>query len=135
MLNKLDDIVDLITGSLVLFSSIGLFALTLNARYTHAIGRVRDIYDDLKKSDEAIKLAKELKVMVLRCHLLKWSFGLLLCSGISSGIFLLSSIFFRYLGYFNEDTLLVIVVFSVFFLFIDVMASLKATLIHIEISK
>jgi hypothetical protein len=142
MLNKLDDIVDLITGSLVLFSSIGLFALTLNARYTHAIGRVRDIYDDLKNSDEAIKLAKELKVMVLRCHLLKWSFGLLLCSGISSGIFLLSSIFFRYLGYFNEDTLLVIVVFSVFFifssmifLFIDVMASLKATLIHIEISK
>jgi hypothetical protein len=142
MPNKLDDIVDLITGSLVLFSSIGLFALTLNARYTHAIGRVRDIYDDIKKSDEAIKLAKELKVMVLRCHLLKWSFGLLLCSGISSGIFLLSSIFFRYLGYFNEDTLLVIVVFSVFFifssmifLFIDVMASLKATLIHIEISK
>ena len=142
MLNKLDDIVDLITGSLVLFSSIGLFALTLNARYTHAIGRVRDIYDDLKNSDEAIKLAKELKVMVLRCHLLKWSFGLLLCSGISSGIFLLSSIFFRYLGYFNEDTLLIIVVFSVFFifssmifLFIDVMASLKATLIHIEISK
>jgi hypothetical protein len=142
MLNKLDDIVDLITGSLVLFSSIGLFALTLNARYTHAIGRVRDIYDDLKNSDEAIKLAKELKVMVLRCHLLKWSFGLLLCSGISSGIFLLSSIFFRYLGYFNEDTLLVIVIFSVFFifssmifLFIDVMASLKATLIHIEISK
>jgi hypothetical protein len=142
MLNKLDDIVDLITGSLVLFSSIGLFALTLNARYTHAIGRVRDIYDDLKNSDEAIKLAKELKVMVLRCHLLKWSFGLLLCSGISSGIFLLSSIFFRYLGYFNEDTLLVIVILSVFFifssmifLFIDVMASLKATLIHIEISK
>jgi Protein of unknown function (DUF2721) len=142
MLNKLDDIVDLITGSLVLFSSIGLFALTLNARYTHAIGRVRDIYDDLKNSDEAIKLAKELKVMVLRCHLLKWSFGLLLCSGISSGIFLLSSIFFRYLGYFNEETLLFIVVFSVFFifssmifLFIDVMASLKATLIHIEISK
>jgi len=45
MPSKLDDIVDLITGSLVLFSSIGLFALTLNARYTHAIGRVRDIYD------------------------------------------------------------------------------------------
>lgn len=48
MPSKLDDIVDLITGSLVLFSSIGLFALTLNARYTHAIGRVRDIYDDIK---------------------------------------------------------------------------------------
>ena len=47
--SRLDGIVDLITGSLVLFSSIGLFALTLNARYTHAAGRVRDIYDDLQK--------------------------------------------------------------------------------------
>ena len=33
----------------------------------------------------AIKLAKELKVMVLRCHLLKWSFGLLLC-GSANGV-------------------------------------------------
>ena len=47
--SRLDGIVDLITGSLILFSSIGLFALTLNARYTHAVGRVRDIYDDLQK--------------------------------------------------------------------------------------
>ena len=75
MLNKLDDMVDLITGSLVLFSSIGLFALTLNTRYTHAIGRVRDIYEELKRSEESDKLAKELTVMVFRCHLLKWSFG------------------------------------------------------------
>jgi hypothetical protein len=142
MLNKLDDMVDLITGSLVLFSSIGLFALTLNTRYTHAIGRVRDIYEELKRSDESDKLAKELTVMVFRCHLLKWSFGLLLCSGISSGMFLLGSIIFRSLGYFTEDALLIIVVSSVIFifssmifLFIDVMSSLKATLIHIEILK
>ena len=47
--SRLDSIVDLITDSLILFSSIGLFALTLNARYTHAAGRVRDIYDDLQK--------------------------------------------------------------------------------------
>jgi hypothetical protein len=142
MLNKLDDMVDLITGSLVLFSSIGLFALTLNTRYTHAIGRVRDIYEELKRSEESDKLAKELTVMVFRCHLLKWSFGLLLCSGISSGMFLLGSIIFRSLGYFTEDALLIIVVSSVIFifssmifLFIDVMSSLKATLIHIEILK
>ena len=142
MLNNLDDMVDLITGSLVLFSSIGLFALTLNTRYTHAIGRVRDIYEELKRSEESDKLAKELTVMVFRCHLLKWSFGLLLCSGISSGMFLLGSIIFRSLGYFTEDALLIIVVSSVIFifssmifLFIDVMSSLKATLIHIEILK
>ena len=63
MLSRLDSIVNLITSSLVLFSSIGLFALTLNARYTHAIGRVREIYDDLQKSHEATKLAKELNAM------------------------------------------------------------------------
>ena len=139
MLSKLDSIVNLITGSLVLFSSIGLFALTLNARYTHAIGRVREIYDELKKSHEADKLAKELDAMVYRCHILKWSFGLLLCSSITSGIFLLGSIFSRFVVYISEGTLILFVVFSVLFifssmvfLFIDVIASLKATLIHIE---
>lgn len=139
MLSRLDGIVDLITGSLVLFSSIGLFALTLNARYTHAIGRVRDIYDDLQKSHEATKLAKELNAMVYRCHVLKWSFGLLLCSAISSGVFLLGSIFSRYIGPLSDEVLILFVVFSVLFifssmvfLFVDVLASLKSTLIHIE---
>jgi len=139
MFSKLDSIVALITGSLVLFSSIGLFALTLNARYTHAIGRVRDIYDDLQKSHEASKLAKELNMMVYRCHILKWSFGLLLCSAISSGVFLLGSIFSRFVGHISEEALIIFVVFSVLFifssmvfLFVDVLASLKATLIHIE---
>ncbi|HEY5141556.1 MAG TPA: DUF2721 domain-containing protein [Methylococcales bacterium] len=134
-----DGIVHLVTGSLVLFSSIGLFALTLNARYTHAIGRVRDIYDDLQKSHEAAKLAKELNMMVYRCQILKWSFGLLLCSAISSGVFLLGSILSRYLGHISDETLIIFVVFSVLFifssmvfLFVDVLASLKATLIHIE---
>ena len=134
-----DGIVHLVTGSLVLFSSIGLFALTLNARYTHAIGRVRDIYDDLQKSHEAAKLAKELNMMVYRCQILKWSFGLLLCSAISSGVFLLGSILSRYLGHISDEALIIFVVFSVLFifssmvfLFVDVLASLKATLIHIE---
>jgi len=142
MLSRLDSIVNLITGSLVLFSSIGLFALTLNARYTHAIGRVREIYDILQKSHEATKLAKELNAMVYRCHVLKWSFGLLLCSSITSGVFLLGSIFSRFVGYIREEVLILFVVFSVLFifssmvfLFVDVLASLKATLIHIEKQK
>lgn len=139
MLGRFDGIVDLITGSLVLFSSIGIFVLTLNARYTHAIGRVREIYDDLQQGHNAAKLAKELNMMVLRCHLLKWSFGLLLCSALSSGVFLLGSIFSKFIGYINAEALILFVVFSVLFifssmvfLFIDVLASLKATLIHIE---
>jgi hypothetical protein len=137
--SELDSIVHLVTGSLVLFSSIGLFALTLNARYTHAIGRVRELYDDLQKSHEASKLARELNAMVFRCQLLKWSFGVLLCSALSSGVFLLGSIYSRFIGHISDGALIIFVVFSVLFifssmliLFVDVVASLKATLIHIE---
>lgn len=142
MLSKLDGIVELVTGSLVLFSSIGIFVLTLNARYTHAIGRVRDIYAELKISPEREKLEKELNMMVFRCHVLKWSFALLLCSAISSGIFMLASIYSRFTEQIHSEFLILFVVFSVLFifssmvcLFIDVLVSLKATMIHIERTK
>jgi hypothetical protein len=142
MLSRLDGIVELVTGSLVLFSSIGIFVLTLNARYTHAIGRVRDIYTELKANQEPEKLEKELNVMVYRCHVLKWSFALLLCSAISSGIFMLSSIYSRFTEQIHAEILIIFVVFSVLFifssmvcLFIDVLASLRATMIHIERAK
>ncbi len=142
MLSKLDGIVELITGSLVLFSSIGIFVLTLNARYTHAIGRVRDLYEELKAGQNAEKLTKELNAMVYRCHVLKWSFGLLLCSAISSGVFMLGSIALRFTERISAEVLILFVVFSVLFifssmvcLFIDVLASLRATMIHIERAK
>ncbi len=134
-----ESVVNLVTNSLVLFSSIGIFVLTLNARYTHAISRVREIFDHLKLSHESEKIEKELNTMVFRCHLLKWSFGLLLCSAISSGMFLLGSIFSRFNENINPDLLIIFVVLSVLFifssmvfLFWDVLTSLKATLIHIE---
>jgi hypothetical protein len=139
MLAKLDGIVELVTSSLVLFSSIGIFVLTLNARYTHAIGRVREIYDMLKTSQNVEKLEKELDAMVYRCQVLKWSFGLLLCSAISSGVFMLGSISSHFIVQISAEVLVLFVVFSVLFifssmvcLFIDVLASLKATMIHIE---
>lgn len=142
MLSKLDGIVELITSSLVLFSSIGIFVLTLNARYTHAIGRVRDLYTELKTSQEPEKMERELNAMVYRCHVLKWSFGLLLCSAISSGVFMLGSVALRFTDQISAEVLILFVVFSVLFifssmvcLFIDVLASLKATMIHIERAK
>lgn len=142
MLPKLDGIVELVTSSLVLFSSIGIFVLTLNARYTHAIGRLRDIYEELKTSSTAEKLEKELNAMVYRCQVLKWSFGLLLCSAISSGVFMLGSISSRFTDQISAEVLVVFVVLSVLFifssmvcLFIDVLASLRATMIHIERAK
>jgi hypothetical protein len=142
MLSRLDGIVELVTSSLVLFSSIGIFVLTLNARYTHAISRVRELYEEMKVSEEAKKLEIELTSMVYRCHVLKWSFGLLLCSSISSGVFMLGSIALRFTDKISAEILIMFVVFSVLFifssmvcLFIDVLASLRATLIHIERTK
>ncbi len=139
MTGNLEGIVTLVTGSLVLFSSIGLFALTLNARYTHAIGRVREIYEEMQKSHDTTKLAKELNMMVYRCQILKWSFGLLLCSALSSGMFLLGSIFSSFIAHISEEFLILFVVLcvlfifsSMVFLFLDVLTSLKSTLIHIE---
>ena len=142
MLSRLDGIVELVTSSLVLFSSIGIFVLTLNARYTHAISRVRELYEEMKVSADSKKLEIELNSMVRRCHVLKWSFGLLLCSAISSGVFVLGSIALRFTDKISAEVLILFVVFSVLFifssmvcLFIDVLASLRATLIHIERAK
>jgi hypothetical protein len=138
--SQLEGIVELVTGSLVLFSSIGIFVLTLNARYTHAISRVRDIYDDLYNGQKGEKLEKELNTMVYRCQVLKWSFGLLLGSAISSGIFMLGSIALKFNDrIISAEVLVLFVVLSVLLifssmvcLFIDVLASLRATMIHIE---
>jgi len=76
---------------------------------------------------------------VYRCHVLKWSFGLLLCSAISSGVFMLGSISSRFTEQIDAEVLILFVVLSVLFifssmvcLFIDVLASLRATMIHIE---
>ncbi|MEQ1528558.1 MAG: DUF2721 domain-containing protein [Methylococcales bacterium] len=139
---QLASIVDLVTGSLVLFSSIGIFVLTLNARYTHAIGRVREIYDELNSKHNLSKLEKELDMFVYRCQLLKWSFALLIASGLSSSLFLLGSIFSHFVGHINAEVLVIMVVLSVLFifgsmlfLFMDVLKSFRATLIHIGRAK
>ena len=139
MESQLIGVVNLVTGSLVLFSSIGIFVLTLNARYTQAIALVREIYDHMQTTQEASKLAKELDLIVYRCHLLKWSFGLLLASAICSGGFLLLSIFSHFIGMIMPEILLIFLVgsvlcvfFSMVVLFMDILESLKATLIHIE---
>jgi hypothetical protein len=138
MSELLDHIVDLVTHSLVLFSSLGIFVLTLNARYIHAIFMVRGVHNELKTSKETVRLEKELDSLVYRCRLLKWSFILILCSAMSSCIFLTSSIFFNLLNRMSLEILLVSIVASVFFilssmvlLLMEVLLSFQDTLIHI----
>lgn len=139
MNDQLDLIVNFVTGSLVLFSSIGIYVLTLNARYTQATSRVRELYDRMQTDQQPEKLQHELDIMVFRCQLLKWSFGLLLCSALSSGLFLIGSIVGRFWSHIYTELLLILLSGSVLFMFCsmlllfrDVLASLKATLIHIE---
>ncbi|MCX7102754.1 MAG: DUF2721 domain-containing protein, partial [Methylobacter sp.] len=67
-----------------------------------------------------------------------WSFALLLCSSLSSGVFMLGSIALRFTDKVSAEILILFVVVSVLFifssmacLFIDVLVSLRATLIHI----
>ncbi|QFY43092.1 DUF2721 domain-containing protein [Candidatus Methylospira mobilis] len=134
----LDQIVNLVIHSLVLFSSLGIFVLTLNARYIHAVFLLRGVHGELKTCQKSAALEMELNSLIYRCRLLKWSFVLILCSAMSSCIFLMSSIFFRMIDNTHIETLIVSIVASVFFilssmilLLMEVISSFKDTLIHI----
>ena len=118
---------ELVQTNLVLFTSTGLWGLTLNNRYTHAVTRLREFYD--KKCDMA-----ELEIMLDRCFLLKWSFMFLILS-VLIGIFHAVSMMFQLPQMYST-----IVVFgycmslfgSMLLLLFDVIKSFNATLIHLK---
>ena len=131
----IDHIVSLITSSIIMFSSIGIFILTLNARYTQATGRVREVHEHL---DVCPKKQKELSLLITRCWLLKYRFLTLICSSLCSSGFVLYNIssFYRSV---NSDVLVMLLVGTMLFIFVsmlflclDVLVSFKATLIHID---
>lgn len=118
---------EIVQSNLILFTSTGLWGLTLNNRYTHTIIRLREFYD--KKCSQS-----EIDIMLSRCYLLKWSFMLLILSVLLGVTHAMSMIF-------NIPSLYsTIVVFgyclmlflSMFFLLLDVFKSFSATLSHIR---
>lgn len=119
---------ELVQTNLILFTSTGLWGLTLNNRYTHAVGRLREFYD------KEVRIG-EIDIMMDRCYLLKWSFMLLIIGVIIGIIHALSMVFQM------PDTYSTIIVIgycvalfgSMLLLLIDVLKSFNATLVHLGV--
>ena len=119
-----------VQNNLILFTSTGLWGLTLNNRYTHAVMRFREFYD--KQCDE-----NELAIMMDRCFALKWSFMCLIFS-------VLVGILHAIVSAFNAHELIspilvggycLFLFASMCFLMYDVFISFNATLIHANYRK
>lgn len=115
---------------MVLFSSGGLYALTLNARYIHMLGRLRQLYDANIDSNEISYIIKQ-------SILLKYSFVSLLISAIFSILYVLGNILLfstNILTFILVCDLLLIILSMVFFL-IEILISRNSIILHINHKK
>jgi hypothetical protein len=126
------------TAPLVLVSGIGILVLTINARYIQATSRTRELYDRSLAADAPASINEEIDLLVLRCRLLKYSFATLVLSTILSSLLVIVSLFDRLLELsvpVIEISLIagscLFILASMVLLFMDVLLSMKATLIHI----
>ena len=126
------------TAPLVLVSGIGILVLTINARYIQATSRTRELYDHFLAGKAPASLDQEIDLLVFRCRLLKYSFATLVLSTILSSCLVMVSLFDKLLGLsvpMFEISLIggscLFILVSMILLFIDVLLSMKATLIHI----
>ncbi len=126
------------TGPLVLISGIGIFTLSLNARYQQSLSRIRELYSNKSKWKlETYK--KEMALIIRRSHYLKWSLTSLIFSTVTSSFLLIMSIMEELLSTTlpaMKVTFLVMssiaITISMVLFFLDVLISQKATLIHIS---
>ncbi len=126
------------TAPLVLVSGIGILVLTINTRYIQATSRTRELYDHSLDGKAADSINREIDLLVLRCRLLKYSFATLVLSTILSSSLVIVSLFDKLfslsiplfeISLIGGSSFFILV--SMSFLFVDVMLSMKATLIHI----
>jgi|GEM_PF-440967 len=130
----------LVTAPLVLISGIGIYTLTINARYTHVIGLVRELHTEGRgKPRLSPRFHQEMRLILQRAVILKWSIGLLVSSTVSSGLMVFLVILGALSGwnvYYPGVILLFIscllIVASMAVFFVDVIKSLNATLVRIE---
>lgn len=129
----------LVTAPLVLISGIGIYTLTLNARYTHVIGLVRELHAERRQtSDPSRRFHLEMELILKRAVTLKWSIALLVSSTVSSGLIVVLVVVKAFSGmdmYYPVVVLLFIscllIVTSMAVFFVDVVKSLNATLVRI----
>lgn len=126
------------TAPLVLVSGIGILVLTINARYIQATSRTRELYDHSLAGNAPASINREIDLLVLRCRLLKYSFATLVLSTILSSFLVMVSLFDKLLGLsvpVFEISLIggscLFILVSMVLLFVDVLLSMKATMIHI----
>jgi len=126
------------TAPLVLVSGIGILVLTINARYIQATSRTRELYDHSLTGNAPVLINREIDLLVFRCRLLKYSYATLVLSTILSSLLVIVSLFDKLLGLSVPKFEISLISGSCFFilvsmilLFVDVLLSMKATMIHI----
>lgn len=138
MFEELKEILQAATAPMVLISGTGIFLLTINARFIHAVGRIWTIDKELKENPEDQILKEVMVLLVIRCKLLRRSLGMLVCSVISSGILMVMILFMKLFSYGNKvigiillSTSCLLIVASMIILFTEVMYSSKATMLKV----
>lgn len=135
----LQELFSSVSAPLFLISGIGILVLTINARYTQSISRVREIFSYIQKEPQNSYLKDELPVLVRRCLILKWSFASLVLSTVSSSFLVILSVLHLLINITAPHlamTLITIscscIAISMVLLFIDILYSMQALKIHIN---
>lgn len=138
MVEELKEILHAATAPMVLISGTGIFLLTINARFIHAVGRLWDIDKEINLNPELTILLEVKKILITRCKLLRQSLGFLVISVISSGammVLALTAEIFEYNAKITGVCLLSVsclfILLSMITLFLDVMHSFKATMLKV----
>ena len=116
-----------IQTNLILFTSTGLWGLTINNRYTHTIGRLREFYDKQCNKDEISRIET-------RCYVLKMSYVSLIISVLIGIVYAMGSAIFESSQYLNATAIAYCISLftSMACLLIDVIQSLSATVWHVH---
>lgn len=138
-------LLQLAISPMVLISAVGLLLLSTTNRIARVIDRSRAVQEKIFQTGKSASPAdrRELRVLLRRCEILRWSIGLLVFSIIAAVIMILllmlSSVFTQLGLHALIIGMLMLSVFSIllaelFFLF-DITLTLKALKIEVEATK
>jgi len=139
MFEELKELLQASTAPMVLISGTGIFLLTINARFIHAVERTWKVNKEMEESSDDEVLKEIIDILFKRCRLLRRSLELLVCSVISSGL-LMVAIFIATLSGYEVKVIgisllalsCLLIVASMIILLLDVILSSKATMLKIK---
>ena len=138
MTEQFKELLQASTAPMVLISGTGIFLLTMNARFIHAVDRIWQVDKERKENPDDEVLDKVMSIMIKRCRLLRRSLELLVLSIICSGM-LMVSILFSTLFVFEMSELgiallalsCMLILAAMIVLLFDVILSSKATILKV----